>query len=121
MHAIKFTRSIANHVLAASCCAFLLLTSSCSPTKMEMAEFSKLKPFKGRVAKVENIGFPERVTSMTAPDYRVTVVRADGSSIVINKVHTTWMTNKRLERLVDTKKCNLPNEIVECADAGGTG
>jgi hypothetical protein len=86
---------------------------------MDMAEFTKLKPFKARVAKVEKIGFPERVTSMTAPDYRVTVVRPDGSSLVINKVHTTWMTNKRLERLVDTKERNLPGEIVECSDAHG--
>src|SRR4051812_23377220 len=113
MHASTFNPRINNRVFAALCCVLLLLTSSCHSSKMDMAEFSRLKPFKGRVTKVENIGFPEQPTSISGPDYRVTVLRADGTVIIIPIIHTTWLTNTRLEKL-EKKECDLPKELVEC-------
>ncbi len=84
-----------------------------------MDEFARLKPFKGRVAKVEEIPRKHPPRSVSGPDYRVTVVKADGSTIVIQKIETYLGTAPRLQKLVEKPECDLPDEIVQCADKHG--
>jgi hypothetical protein len=102
-------------------CLLVVLVSSCSPREMNMTEFSRLPPFKGKVAKVERISSKNPPRSVSGPDYRVTVIKADGSTIVISRIETYSWTAIRLEQLMEKPECDLPDEIVQCADRhGGT-
>ena len=100
-------------------CLVVLLVSSCSKTEMTMTEFSKLKPFKGKVTKVEEIPFKNPPRSVSGPDFRVTVTKQDGSTIIITRIETYTGTAITLQKLVEKSECDLPNEIVQCEDKHG--
>ena len=86
---------------------------------MSMEQFSRMKPFKGKVARVEKIPYqPDyHVRTIAGPDYRVTIVRSNSSVIIIKRIHTTLpLKAVQLEKLVDKQECTLPDEIVQCED-----
>jgi len=86
---------------------------------MTMTKFSKLKPFKGKVTKVEEIPFKNPPRSVSGPDFRVTVTKQDGSTIIITRIETYTGTAITLQKLVEKSECDLPDEIVQCEDKHG--
>jgi len=84
-----------------------------------MEEFARLAPFKGRVIKVEQIQSKSPPRSVSGPDFRVTLVKADGSVIVVERIETYLTTALQLQELVKNAECDLPTEIVQCADKHG--
>jgi hypothetical protein len=99
----------------------VLLAGSCSPPEISMTEFAKLPPFKGKVAKVEKIPSRNPPRSVSGPDFRVTVIKADGSTLVISRIETYLWTALRLQQLLRKPQCDLPDEIVQCEDKHGQG
>jgi len=100
-------------------CFVVILLASCASNEMSIEQFAKIKPFKGKVASVEKITYERNypLRSISGPDYRVTVVRPDGSIMIIRRIHTTIPSNApRLEGLPDKRECTLPDEILECED-----
>src|SRR3954469_4304391 len=97
-------------------CVLLILASSCSRTEMTMKEFAKVKPFKGRVTKAVQIDSKNPPRSVSGPDFRVTVTKQDGSITIITRIATYLTTADRLQKLVEKAECDLPDEIVQCAD-----
>jgi hypothetical protein len=86
---------------------------------MTMTEFANVKPFKGRVTKVEKIDSKNPPRSVSGPDFRVTVTRPDGSTIIITRIETYLTTAPRLQKLVEKSECDLPDEIIQCEDKHG--
>ena len=86
-----------------------------------MPEFRALKPFKGRVTKVERIDRQSdyHMLSASGPDFRVTIVSADGSTIVIKRIHTQLLQEDRLKKLIEKGDCDLPDDIGQCEDRIG--
>jgi hypothetical protein len=106
-------------VSTAFLCLLVLLASSCSPIEMTMTEFAKLKPFKGKVTKVEQIPSKNPPRSVSGPDFRVTVTKPDGSTIIITRIETYLETAVRLQKLVEKSECDLPDEIIQYEDKHG--
>jgi hypothetical protein len=98
-----------------------LLLFSCSQSTMTMPEFKALKPFNGRVTKVERVDWESgyHLHSASGPDFRITVVKPDGSTITIRRIHTQVFQADRLRKLVDKAQCSLPEEIAQCEDRIG--
>src|SRR5262245_33681982 len=114
-----------NVILSSSLCLAALLfplavsQSGSSAKKMKMPDFRKMEPFKGRVTKVERIPHHPhyRLHSASGPDFRVTVTKADGTRIVIQRIHTQLTQGPaRLKSLLNKKECALPKEIAEIED-----
>ena len=101
--------------------SFATLLCSCSSSEMTMPAFRALKPFKGRVTKVEKIDWESdyHLHSASGQDFRVTVAAADGSSIIIRRIHTQLLQGDRLEKLTEREQCDLPADIVQCEDRIG--
>ena len=98
------------------CCALVCLLVACSSRKMTTAQFRKLKPFKGRVTEIEEISWKsdERRSTMCGPDYRVTISRSNGPTIIIPRFHSLLGANLGgLEKLTNKAICDLPTELVE--------
>jgi hypothetical protein len=107
--------------LSAFLISFPILLGSCSSSEMPMPKFRALKPFEGRVTKVERIAYESdyHLHSASGPDFRVTVVKDRGKTIVIERIHTQIFQDERLMKLVQREKCDLPDEIVQCEDRIG--
>src|SRR4051812_3111020 len=92
-----------------------LILVSCS-NEMTMPRFEKLSSFQGRVAKVQQIPYETdyRLHSASAPDFRVTIIRADGSTLVIKRIHTQIGGEDALKKLVSVQSCTLPEDVVRC-------
>ncbi len=107
--------------LAAVLLSVPMLLCSCSQSKMTMPEFRALKPFNGRVTKVERLDWESgyRLHSASGPDFRLRVVKTDGSTIIIQRIHTQVFQDDRLRKLIDKAQCNLPEEIAQCEDRIG--
>jgi len=85
-----------------------------------MPEFRTLPSFKGRVTKVEQIPYADgyHLHSASGPDFRVTVMRPDGSTLIIKRIHTQ-VVGDRLKDLANKSVCELPDEITACEDRIG--
>jgi hypothetical protein len=92
------------------------LLVSCSTKEISMDDFAKLKPFKGKVTKVERIKSDTPMRSVSGPDCRVTVVKEDGATLVIKRMNTLITTVDDLEKLVERQECSLPDEIARYED-----
>jgi hypothetical protein len=82
---------------------------------MTLDEFASLAPFKGKVTDVEKLRDQPPPTSISGPDYQVTVVKPNGGSIIITKISTSLFSASQLEKLTAKGACDLPKEIIECA------
>jgi hypothetical protein len=113
-------KRVPNKVLAVAS-GLVLFLASCSSNELAMPEFEKLPSFQGRVTKVEKIPYaPDYILhSASGPDFRVTVTRADGSTLIIKRIHTQVFGDDRLKKLVNKGICNLPDEIAACEDRIG--
>jgi hypothetical protein len=107
-------------VVLAMACGLALLVTSCSSHEVTMPKFRKLPPFKGRVMKVEQIPYADgyHLHSASGPDFRVAVMRSDGSTVIIKRIHTQ-VTGDRLKNLASKSSCDLPDEITACEDRIG--
>jgi hypothetical protein len=113
-------RSTVHYRLTAFLLLGVIVLVSCSPSEVSMPEFRSCKPFVGRVVKVEDIGYTSdyHPRSISGPDFRLTLTREDGSSIIIKRIHTTLGSADRLSQLQAKTKCDLPDDIVQCEDQG---
>jgi hypothetical protein len=98
----------------------LLLMNACSGNELTFEQFEKLPPFKGQIIKLEKIGNERPPTSISGPDYRVTVRKSDGTIIVLKRIETSLGTAMRLEKLLEQKNCDLPDDVANCAYRAGT-
>jgi hypothetical protein len=47
------------------------------------------------------------------------VVKTDGSTIIIQRIHTQVFQDDRLRKLADKAQCDLPEEVIQCEDRIG--
>jgi hypothetical protein len=92
-------------------CTFGRSALASQPIEMPIERFVREAPFDGRITKLEEIGNEQPMRSISGPDYRITITKTDGSTIVIPRLPTTTFTAQQLGQSVNQRMMNLPNEL----------
>ncbi|MDZ4847899.1 MAG: hypothetical protein SGI77_01270 [Pirellulaceae bacterium] len=74
-------------------------------------QFYILPPFKGRVVKCEDQGYPKDLFRMPGPLLRITIAANDGRLIVIEKFRSALHASAELHKITEKPELNFPHDI----------